>query len=263
MKYKVILSDVDGTLIPFKEEFPSLYTQNTIREWQQKGALFVVATGRSHQFAKPAHLGGLNPDYVIGYNGATVVNSAYDLLFSQPMEPHQFQIAEKLGALGYPVSYAFEDGYYIYHQPQAFQDLIQYSAESPHGPACYTDNHQRHLSGMPYTCTCFVPDEVARAFNQEHPEIHLVAYRSGVYDLCQADHNKATGAEKVLQQLGLGWDSVIALGDGGNDVAMLTCSAVGIAMDNAPQFVKDAADHIAENADRDGAAKAIHHFFSL
>ena len=49
----------------------------------------------------------------------------------------------------------------------------------------------------------------------------------------------------------------MALGDSGNDIAMLRRAGLGVAMGNAPDFVKDAADVITDRFDEDGAAKAI------
>ena len=49
----------------------------------------------------------------------------------------------------------------------------------------------------------------------------------------------------------------MALGDSGNDIAMLRRAGLGVAMGNAPDFVKEAADIVTECYDEDGAAKAI------
>ena len=52
-------------------------------------------------------------------------------------------------------------------------------------------------------------------------------------------------------------EATMALGDSGNDIAMLRRAGLGVAMGNAPGFVKEAADAVTDAYDADGAAKAI------
>ena len=49
----------------------------------------------------------------------------------------------------------------------------------------------------------------------------------------------------------------MALGDSGNDESILRAAGLGVAMGNAPDFIKAAADAVTEPYDRDGAAIAI------
>jgi len=51
---------------------------------------------------------------------------------------------------------------------------------------------------------------------------------------------------------------VVAIGDGLNDVGMLRSAGLGIAMDNADEDVRAAADEITDHHDDDGVATAIH-----
>ena len=52
----------------------------------------------------------------------------------------------------------------------------------------------------------------------------------------------------------------MALGDSGNDIAMLRAAGIGVAMGNAPEYVKAAADAVTEPSCGDGAAKAIERY---
>ena len=57
--------------------------------------------------------------------------------------------------------------------------------------------------------------------------------------------------------LGIPREETIAIGDGENDISMLRWAGLGIAMANAPENVKAAADVIAPACDEDGAAWAM------
>ena len=56
---------------------------------------------------------------------------------------------------------------------------------------------------------------------------------------------------------------VLALGDGRNDIEMLTWAGRGVALGEAPDEVKRAADDVAERFDRGGTAKELQRWFRL
>ena len=70
--------------------------------------------------------------------------------------------------------------------------------------------------------------------------------------------NKAKGLEKVCSLLGISMKNVMAVGDSLNDIAMITEAGLGIAMGNAQDAVKEAADDITGDNTESGVAQAIH-----
>lgn len=72
--------------------------------------------------------------------------------------------------------------------------------------------------------------------------------------------NKASGMLKMAKRFGYNQEDVIAFGDGVNDISMIEAASVGIAMGNARQAVKDAADYVADDVRNDGLYKACVHF---
>lgn len=69
--------------------------------------------------------------------------------------------------------------------------------------------------------------------------------------------NKATTIPAVLKAYGMTWDDVIAFGDAGNDRPMLEKAGIGVAMGNAKDDVKSAADLVADTCVNDGVAKVL------
>ena len=59
-----------------------------------------------------------------------------------------------------------------------------------------------------------------------------------------------------------GWtrEQTIAFGDGGNDADMLAFAGIGVAMGNATEPAKAAADYITDDVDHDGIMNALKHF---
>jgi Cof subfamily protein (haloacid dehalogenase superfamily) len=64
--------------------------------------------------------------------------------------------------------------------------------------------------------------------------------------------NKATGIDVLLEHVGMDRADTIAIGDSYNDLEMLQHVAVGVAMGNAPDAVKEVADEVTAGVDEDG-----------
>jgi hydroxymethylpyrimidine pyrophosphatase-like HAD family hydrolase len=69
--------------------------------------------------------------------------------------------------------------------------------------------------------------------------------------------HKATGIDVILAYGGIDRADTIAIGDSYNDLEMLAHVAVGIAMGNAPQAVKDIANEVTTTPDEDGIRLAL------
>ena len=72
--------------------------------------------------------------------------------------------------------------------------------------------------------------------------------------------NKMYGIEHLARFFNIRMNEVMAIGDHDNDVPMLKAAGMGIAVANASDKAKEAADIIVESNDNDGAAKAILQF---
>ena len=66
--------------------------------------------------------------------------------------------------------------------------------------------------------------------------------------------------EKLIKILGISKGEVIACGDGYNDITMLQFAGLGVAMENATEQTKSAADYITLSNDEDGIAAVIEKF---
>jgi Cof subfamily protein (haloacid dehalogenase superfamily) len=72
--------------------------------------------------------------------------------------------------------------------------------------------------------------------------------------------NKGVGVEMLAKHLGVKREEVITMGDAGNDLHMIEYAGMGIAMGNAFDEVKEAANYITDSNNEDGVAKAIEKF---
>lgn len=72
--------------------------------------------------------------------------------------------------------------------------------------------------------------------------------------------SKARALQTVCRELNTTMDRVVAVGDSLNDMAMIREAGCGVAMGNAQQVVKEAADWVTETNTSDGVAAAIERF---
>ena len=79
-------------------------------------------------------------------------------------------------------------------------------------------------------------------------------------EITHPDAQKGIALEALCELLHIPPKKVMALGDSGNDESMLKTAGLGIAMGNAPDFIKAVADAVTERYDQDGAAIAIERF---
>jgi hydroxymethylpyrimidine pyrophosphatase-like HAD family hydrolase len=80
-------------------------------------------------------------------------------------------------------------------------------------------------------------------------------------DLSPVGVSKASGLEYVADRLEIEAEDVLAIGDGRNDIEMLTWAGRGVAMGQAVQEVQDAADDVTGSVDEDGAAVELDRWF--
>lgn len=79
-------------------------------------------------------------------------------------------------------------------------------------------------------------------------------------DFTDAGVNKATAANKMASMVGIKTSQFAAIGDSYNDLPMLKVAGLSIAMGNAPDELKDAANYVAPTTSDDGLAVAINEF---
>ena len=76
-------------------------------------------------------------------------------------------------------------------------------------------------------------------------------------DIIPRNSGKAVAMEKILKYYGFSVEESMAFGDGGNDLDMIQYAGIGVAMGNAVEEVKPAADMIADSCDRDGVFRTL------
>ena len=91
----------------------------------------------------------------------------------------------------------------------------------------------------------------------------MSVYRSEPFflELLPLGIDKAKSLAVLLERIGLTREEMMACGDGFNDLSMIQFAGMGVAMANAQDVVKEAANHITVSNEECGVAKVVEEFF--
>lgn len=81
-----------------------------------------------------------------------------------------------------------------------------------------------------------------------------------VTEISPRECSKREGVQSVLDALDPNHGTVYGIGDASNDISLMNAVDVGIAMGNAPDFLKEKADYVTDSIDHDGVVTALEHF---
>ena len=69
--------------------------------------------------------------------------------------------------------------------------------------------------------------------------------------------NKLNATGVILDRLGVSYEETMAIGDSSSDLEIIKACGIGVAMGNAPENIKAAADHVTVSNTEDGFALAL------
>lgn len=258
----LVALDVDGTVLG-EDGALSAAVVAQVQRVVGLGHEVTLATGRSVSMTLPVlDRLGIGPRYVVCANGAIVLERdpaapiGYRRSLVETFDPARVLRTIRDGLSR--ASFAVEDE----------TGLFRYTGQFPDG-ALATASEQvefEELFGVHATrVVVFAPDHATDEFLDiiDSMGLHKVSYSVGWtswLDIAPDGVTKATALEHVRELLGVPRSQVVAIGDGRNDIDMLSWaaeSAVGVAMGQAPDEVKDAASWTTGTDREDGAAGAL------
>jgi Cof subfamily protein (haloacid dehalogenase superfamily) len=257
----LIALDVDGTLIHEDESIGDAVLEQ-VRRVSALGHEVTLATGRSWETARPImERFGITPEYVVCANGAVTLRrdpdaaEGYRREFVETFDPREvLETIRPHLPLG---SFMVEDGTGYRRYTEGMSDWELQNA---------TQVEFEDLAEFPATRVVVVSpghDEEAFLGVVERMGLHKVSYSIGWtawLDIAPDGVNKATALERVRALLDIPPARVIAVGDGRNDIDMLTWASTegrGIAMGQAPDEVKAVANRVTSPVLEDGLAEAL------
>ena len=101
---------------------------------------------------------------------------------------------------------------------------------------------------------------IEKAMAERFPEIKITSSTWNDLEFNNPSAHKGSSLARLAEHLGFGLENCMSFGDGRNDLTMIEAAGIGVAMENAVEEVKAAADHITKSNDENGVAEAIRRF---
>ncbi len=100
-------------------------------------------------------------------------------------------------------------------------------------------------------------DDLSGKIDEEYTLAFSMPFYLELYD---SNVSKGKALEYVANMYGIRNDEIMAIGDGENDLSMIEFAKIGIAMDNAPDFIKERANYVTSSNIENGVFHAIKKF---
>ncbi|GAA4366265.1 HAD family hydrolase [Paeniglutamicibacter cryotolerans] len=250
----MVCLDVDGTLVDHDGAM-SPAVKEAAHAVVAAGHEVVISTGRSLGATLPViRILGIESGYAVCCNGGITVRidmglpDGYEVIDRRTFDPAPALIALRQALP--TAKYALEDNHGNFLSTSRFQD-------ASFGVVAQAVDFEKMLAATAVRLVVFSTDSTAEEFGEAVAAIglHGVTYSVGWtawLDIAAEGVSKASALEMLREQLGFEVADTLAVGDGRNDIEMLGWAGRGVAMGQAPDEVKAAADEVTDSVDQDG-----------
>lgn len=271
MESKIILIDVDGTLVDYEGELPESATE-AIRRARKNGHKVYICTGRSEAEVYD-YIWDIGLDGMIGGNGSYVKDGDKVIMHQKISAEETRHIVDWLHSRGLEFYLECNSGLY---GSENFEDAARQAVQE------YSSRKGRDGSQM--TVRKAFPDMIFGA-DMYRDDVNKVSFILGTYqdhldsaaefpdlkpgtwggagekalfgDLGVKDIDKGKAIDILLQHIGASLDDTIAFGDAKVDIPMLEKCAIGVAVESGGDEIKAMADYVTDAVDEDGIYNAF------
>lgn len=267
-RIKMIGLDCDGTLLNDRKELTP-YSREVLLRAIDQGIVVLAATGRplSGIPKEVKELPGIR--YALTANGARIVDMKEDkVLHESTMSVETavriLKVFEKYDT--YKEAFIGETGFTdaedLKHAEEygLIPSMVKYLRESRVPVADVVEELQEKKKSVDKVQALFKNIEEKEKAFLEIREIEGTEPTGALHNNIEVNAsgvNKGLGLLRLGELLGISREEIMACGDGMNDLEMLKEAGLGVAVANAVQPVKDAADYVTESNEEDGVANAI------
>lgn len=273
MTIKAIALDIDGTLTNDKKVITPA-TRDALLAAQSSGIRLILSSGRPVQGLRAIaseldlqHHGGL----LVAFNGAHVVDAQTDeVLFDQPMREETLRsLIAHMRA--FDVIPWVTEGKNLYVERGCRHvityrdepvDIVEYERRMCDLTLCEVDDLAEVCARPQDKLLCasepeYLQDNWRAMYEPFADTLSGMFTADFYYEFMAPGINKGHALAGALPKLGIDASEVVAFGDGENDISMIMWAGIGVAMENAIEATKEAADMVTASNNADGIAVAL------
>ncbi|MCM2532938.1 Cof-type HAD-IIB family hydrolase [Neobacillus pocheonensis] len=249
MNYKVVILDIDGTILPHGKTV-SHATKDAIQQLKDKNMKVVIATGRAPYFSDSI-IQETGVDSMVFFNGAYAYHEGKEI-YKNAIEKNILKNVHLLSHdYQHPLTFLGGTSFKVTDLSHPF--VIEAFRHDPWKPELAPSQFWLEHDIYQLFLHCELEEEIH--YQAKVPELDFRRWSSTGSRTCDvnlSNSNKAVGLTKLLERLGIAPDEALAFGDGLNDIEMLSLVGMGVAMGSARKEVKEAANMVTLSAEEDG-----------
>lgn len=271
MRYRILALDLDGTLLdPYGKLTDGV--RDAIAAARRRGLWVVLCTGRRFRTALPLARELDLEGAIVVHNGAVIkdIGSGDTLAHAYLPEPEVPDVIRFVRRAGSPMLYL--DRYHerrdgvIESASAAHEFQLEYLADNGEYFHTVEDLHEHPhddvimVSTMADEQTLTAQREAAEREFGSRIRTHMLInknYRGGILEFLSPGSGKWAALARLAAENGVSAAQIVAVGDDTNDLEMIRGAGLGIAMGNAVEAVRAAANQVVRSNAEGGAAEAI------
>ncbi len=273
MKIKAILLDFDGTSLQKDQVYISIKNMHALRKAMEKGVYIIPSTGRVENMQPPQIEANTGIRYWITSGGSRVVDRATgEIIYQCTWTPEESAELCKIFEGQKIYSEIAAEGK-IFMEKEIVEHLEEYEVPPHHvwylslGRYMGVETPSKYFVdnkiGVEKLNIYEIPEDKQELIYNQLLDTGLVNITSPLGKNLQCfpkrlDRNNAIRA--LLKRLDISMDEVMCIGDSDLDLGGIMESGIGVAMGNASEHIKAAADYVTLPYDQDGVAVAIEKF---
>lgn len=260
-KIKVIISDLDGTLLNSKHQI-SDYTKSVFQQLYDENYLIIIATGRHHLDAFPIIETLGFPVYLVTSNGARIHSPTKELLFSFDIPSDAIKSILNMDIDSDIATVLFREAVWQTNKENkklnSFQkemhyppELVDFKAMEDCGAIKLFFSHDNHQTLVE------LRDRILAVNSIDFSHAFSLPF---CLEFMDKSVDKSVAILKILEKENFTFEQTISFGDGFNDERMLEATGIGLIMENAVETLKVKLSHleIISSNDMDGVATYLH-----
>ncbi len=256
---KMIAVDMDGTFLDSNKSYNQSRFMTLYHQLKHKNIRFVVASGNQYYQLLSFFPQIRDEIAFVAENGAWVIDAGETRFCGQFREDHFKQVLQVLNDLPYlhAVVCGPRTAWMLESSPG---DLITLMSHHYHRLELLPDFHQINEPVFKFSLNLAderIPELMAHIGHQLDGIVTPVSSGFGFVDLIIPGVHKAHGLMLLQQQWHIADREVVAIGDSGNDIEMVSKAGYGFAMANAQPMLKKAARYHTEDNNSEGALNVI------
>lgn len=258
---KLIAVDMDGTFLDDRKNYNRARFAEQYAELKARGIRFVVASGNQYYQLRTFFPDIAHELAFVAENGAYIVEAGEDRFVGEFPAGDVAKIIDTLARGNYPalnyVLCGYRSAWYFSSAPAAYIEKMRRYCYRLQPVERLDEIHDRLFKFALNLSDEYVPVLMADIERHHAGVATAVTSGHGSVDLIIPGLHKAHGLALLQQRWGITHQQVLAFGDGGNDLEMLSQAGFGYAMANAPERVKAAAKYRAPSNNQEGVLDVI------